>query len=82
MTERLGITGMPIHRRRFLAGVAAAGGLTAIGIQPAWSAAKRGGRLIIAEAGGASTDSLDPRSIPARSPRATTRSSASPSATA
>ena len=66
MTERLDITGMPIHRRRFLAGVAAAGGLTAIGIQPAWSAAKRGGRLIIAEAGGASTDSLDPRTLTSR----------------
>ena len=66
MTERLDITGMPIHRRRFLAGVAAAGGLTAIGIQPAWSAANRGGRLVIAEAGGASTDSLDPRTLTSR----------------
>ena len=66
MTNRFDITTMPIHRRRFLAGAAAAGGLAMVGVRPAWSAAKRGGRLVIAEAGGASTDSLDPRTLTSR----------------
>ena len=66
MTDRLDITALPIHRRRFLAGAAAAGGLTLAGLGPAWGAARRGGRLVIAEAGGASTDSLDPRTLTSR----------------
>jgi len=66
MTDRIHISPMPIRRRRFLAGVAAAGGLAVVGARPAWSAAQRGGRLVIAEAGGASTDSLDPRALTSR----------------
>lgn len=66
MTERLGKNGVPIPRRRFLAGAAAAGGLAMAGVRPAWGAARRGGRLVIAETGGASTDSLDPRTLTSR----------------
>ena len=66
MTDRLDIPGMTIHRRRFLAGTAALGGLTLAGVHPVWGAAQRGGRLVIAEAGGASTDSLDPRTLTSR----------------
>ncbi len=55
-----------LRRREFLAGTAAAGGLVLAGVTPAWAAPRRGGRLIIAEAGGASTDSLDPRTLTSR----------------
>ena len=55
-----------IRRRDFLASTAAAGSLAMMGAKPVWSAPKQGGKLIIAEAGGASTDSLDPRTLTSR----------------
>ncbi len=65
-TRRNDTNSRGLPRRTFLAGAAAAGGLALTGARPAFAQAKRGGRLVIAEAGGASTDSLDPRTLTSR----------------